>query len=249
MSVQRYSFGSGLLFMRPSGGNQPTNSTPVQLGALQDVNVQIATTLKELNGQYQFPDDVAPGSSKLTGKAKVGMFSATMLANAVGQSVAVGRKRIVQEAGAVPGSVSYIITVSHAANFVNDYGVTYNTTGLALTRVTGAPTVGQYSVVETTGVYTFAAADASAAVVINYEYTDAAVGNTVAVLNQLQGFGPVLEMYLSNAYNGDSKDMRLFAVRIGAINRPTKNGDYLITEFDFQAFANAAGQVFEYYEG
>ncbi|MDE2101879.1 MAG: hypothetical protein KGL39_31830 [Patescibacteria group bacterium] len=249
MGVNRYSFGSGLAFMRPVGGNQPTNPTPIQLATLQDISLDISTTIKELRGQYQFPDDVAQGEGKVSGKAKFGQFNAITLANAIGQSVSVGRKRFVQEAATVPASIPFTYVTTNAAKFVADYGVVYTATGLPLTAVATVTAAGQYSVNVSTGTYTFDTSDASAAVTIAYEYNDTTAGSTVAMLNQLQGYGPSLELYLNQPYNGDSKDMRLFNVKISKISRPTKNGDYVITELDFEAFANAAGQVFEYYEG
>ncbi|MGD0722256.1 MAG: hypothetical protein ABR970_14555 [Roseiarcus sp.] len=49
-----------------------------------------------------------------------------------------------------------------------DLGVTYAATGAALTAVAGAPGPGQYAVAD--GLYTFAAADAGAAVALSYGY-------------------------------------------------------------------------------
>ena len=54
----------------------------------------------------------------------------------------------------------------------------YASTGVQLTPVGSGPTVGQYSV--SAGVYTFAAADASAALLISFLYTTP--GSTVSAL-------------------------------------------------------------------
>lgn len=61
----------------------------------------------------------------------------------------------VTETHTVPAT-PYKVTVSGAASFSCDQSVKY-ASGTALTRVTGSPTAGQYSV--SAGVYTFAAAD------------------------------------------------------------------------------------------
>lgn len=73
------------------------------------------------------------------------------------------------QATSVPGTGPYQVTVTRAASFSVDRGVSY-TGGAALTKVTGAPAAGQYSVDPATGIYTFAAADAGAAVTISYSY-------------------------------------------------------------------------------
>jgi hypothetical protein len=81
---------------------------------------------------------------------------------------------IEDEAQTVPASVSYTITPTQPyGNFVQDDGVTL-ANGTALTKVTGSPATGQYSV-SSTGVYTFNSAQASAAVLISYSYTPAPI--------------------------------------------------------------------------
>lgn len=87
------------------------------------------------------------------------------------------------EARTVPAPAGpYTITVTNAATYVADGGVTK--AGVAMTKVTAAPTVGQYSVNTATGVYTFAAADANVAVVITYRYTLAPALYTVTLPNK-----------------------------------------------------------------
>jgi hypothetical protein len=68
-------------------------------------------------------------------------------------------------------------TVAAAAPFgpwASDSGVTY-ASGSALTAVTGTPAAGQYNVAS--GVYTFAAADAGASVLVSYGFVPAAINN------------------------------------------------------------------------
>jgi hypothetical protein len=68
-------------------------------------------------------------------------------------------------------------TVAAAAPFgpwASDAGVTYNN-GTALVAVAGAPSAGEYNVAS--GVYTFAAADAGAAVLVSYGFIPAAINN------------------------------------------------------------------------
>jgi hypothetical protein len=69
------------------------------------------------------------------------------------------------EAHTVPASVAYTVTVAEAASFSCDMQVAY-ASGALLTRVTGTPTQGQYSVAA--GVYTFNVGDASQALTFDY---------------------------------------------------------------------------------
>jgi hypothetical protein len=57
----------------------PTNGTPFTLGTVQDVSIDIDITLKELFGSYEFPVDIAPGTKKISGKAKFANISASQL--------------------------------------------------------------------------------------------------------------------------------------------------------------------------
>jgi hypothetical protein len=77
-----------------------------------------------------------------------------------------------KEAQTVPASPGpYTVAVNAPnGNWAVDQGVTY-ANGTALTLVTGTPSTGQYSV--SNGTYTFAAGDASAAVLISYSYIPA----------------------------------------------------------------------------
>lgn len=77
--------------------------------------------------------------------------------------------QVIGEAAAVPatpGPYTYAVQAP-LGPWGSDVGVSY-ATGVALTKVTGTPAVGQYSVAA--GVYTFAAADQGAAVLISYGF-------------------------------------------------------------------------------
>jgi hypothetical protein len=75
------------------------------------------------------------------------------------------------EAQTVPSSSNYSVAVNAPyGNWAADSGVTYSD-GTALAAVSSAPALGQYAVKD--GVYTFAAADATAQVLISYSFTPA----------------------------------------------------------------------------
>lgn len=72
----------------------------------------------------------------------------------------------VKETHSVPAS-PYAVTVTQAVNFSCDQTVAYGS-GILLTPVASSPTVGQYTVVPATGVYTFNAADLAQALAFAY---------------------------------------------------------------------------------
>lgn len=240
-----YQFGSGTLWGVPTSGNLGPNPAPQKFGTLQDVSVDFSADVKELFGQNQFPDFVARGKMKITGKAKAGRIVGAMFNQLFfGQTQTAGMKSYANdEVHAVPASTPYTVTVTNSAMFSEDLGVRYSATGIQLAKVTSGPTVGQYS--EAAGIYTFAAADASAGVLISYNYTSAATGLTVAINNQLMGYAPVFEVHLAGLFNNSQFAIKLFSCVSTKLSIATKQDDFTVPEFDFSAFANAAGQVGE----
>src|SRR5438270_4281365 len=148
---------------------------PDQFGILQDVQIDWDWSTKELWGQFQFPLDIARGQGKIAGKAKFArIFGAIYGDLFFGQTPAAGQLPIAEnEAATVPASTPYTVTVANAANFADDLGVFYASgasAGNRFTRVTTPSAAGQYSVNLATGIYTFAAADAGAALLLSYLY-------------------------------------------------------------------------------
>ena len=243
--MQTY-FGSGSLW---GTRTDVANSTPIKFGALQEVNLEFSANTKELYGGSQFPIAVARGTGKITGKAKAAIQGAVFSDLFFGVSRSTGYTQVaITEAGAIPGVSTYTITVSNSATFVADLEVTYATTGLPFTKVASGPTVGQYSV--SAGVYTFAAADASKAVLISYTYTTASSGQSFTVTNQALGVQPVFSAVLSMQYTAPSGlvkgYLKLPACVASKLSIPTKLEDFTISEFDFSAFADASGNVMQF---
>jgi hypothetical protein len=249
----RIVYGAGNVFLNPFGGNLPTNYTPEQLATLQDVNIDITATIKDLRGQYQFPDDTAIGDRKIAWKSGFGRFDIQAYNNVYfGETgtTAGGSPMMVNEADAVPASSPYTVTVAEEAEFVKDYGVLYAATGQRLQRIpSGVPSKGQYTV--SAGTYTFAAADASAGVLISYTYAVTS-GTLLTVNNHVQGYGPQIELFLSQPYQeltpGVPNYLHLFACKVSKLGQPFKRADYMIADIEGEAYANAAGQVAEFYE-
>jgi hypothetical protein len=248
----RIQFGAGQLFLNPNGGNIPTNSTARILATLQDVTIDINATIKDLRGQYQFPDDTAISDRKITWKTGFGRLDIDTYNNIAFGEPAIstgGTPQAVQEAHTVPASAAYTVTVTNSATFSEDLGVQYASTGQPLTKVASGPTIGQYSVAS--GVYTFAAADAATKMLFSYNYTITS-GRILTVNNHVQGFGPALEMILSLPYQeltaGVPNYIHFYSCKVSKVGLPLKRADYLICDIEGEAYANAAGAVFDVYE-
>jgi hypothetical protein len=235
----QFGFGAGVLYaVRTDVANQG----PIRFGAFQDLALDFNGEVKELFGQNQFALDVARGKVKIEGKAKYAQISAA-IANAVffGGTVTTGQT-ITQygEADTIPAVSVYSITVTHQSTFVADLGVYDASTGTPFIKVPSAPAIGQYS--ETGGVYTFAAADAGKAVLIDYTYT-AATGFTMSSSNPLMGNTPRFSCTFTQNYGGNTTTILMPNCVGTKLTMPTKVDDYVIQEFDFQAFAGAGAPV------
>jgi hypothetical protein len=254
----RIQFGAGQLFCLPnnfSGG--VFSASPIWFATLQDVDITIDATIKELRGQYQFPDDTAISDKKITWKAGFGRFSIDTWNNLYfGDTIATGSNSggtgigggvpQVQEATTL-NALTY--TVIHSANFTQDMGVIYAATLQLFQKVASAPAIGQYSVAS--GIYTFNVSDNNKAVLVSYRY-GITTGRVLQVQQHTQGWGPTFEMLLSEPYqeltSGIPNYLDLYACKAGKLTAPLKRADYLISDIEGQAFANAAGLIMEGYE-
>ncbi|HLY44485.1 MAG TPA: hypothetical protein VKQ73_02805 [Stellaceae bacterium] len=224
---------------------------PDQFGILQDVQIDWDWQTRELWGQFQFPLDIARGQGKITGKAKFArIFGAIYGDLFFGQVPAAGQLTVAEnEAASVPATGPYTVPVANAANYSDDLGVFYasgNNAGLRFTRVTTPSAAGQYSVNIATGIYTFAAADAAASLLISYLYNSTS-GKKLALTNQLMGYTPTFKatFYTTKTTGGMAAGLALVlnACTATKLSLPTKIDDYEIQEFDFSAFADATGAI------
>lgn len=237
-----YLFGSGTAIVTPAG----SNPTPLNIGLLQELTINVAQSNKTLYGQYKDPVAVGAGTRKWTGNAKVARFSMQVL-NALyfGTTISAGQiAEMFGEAGTVPAVSTYIVTTANSATWTTDLGVIYTATGLPLKRVASGPTVGQYSVAA--GVYTFAAADASAKVLISYVYTIPTVGQNFSVPPTLIG-STINFAVNATMIDPTTNNVLSFLFPNCVANKfsmGSKLEDFVMPEFDFDIFANAAGQIF-----
>jgi hypothetical protein len=235
-----YSFGSGVLL---GTRTDIANATPVNFGLVQEVTIEETATIKELTGQFQRPVAIARGTIKTHGKAKVARISGMAFANLFyGVTPSAGQLATsFGEAGTVPATTPFTVTVANAATFVDDEGVLYAATGLPLTKVASAPAAGQYSVA--VGVYTFSSADAGKAVLISYTYTVAVAGQKFTVANQLLGTTPTFQAVFYTTFQGQAILLKLNNCTSNKLSFHTKLEDFVLPEFDFSCFADAAGNV------
>lgn len=238
--MTQYAFGVGALI-----GVRTDTATPipVQFGTLQEVQLDMSFTIKELKGQFQAPAALARGGLKITGKAKAARIAAASFNNLFfGQTQGTGSTLTqLGEAQTVPGTAAYTVNVANKTTFVADLGVAYASTGALLTPVPSAPSAaGQYSV--SGGVYGFSAADANANLLITYSYT-AISGTSLTLSNQLMGSQPTFKLVLNEQYQSKLLNLQLNAVISPKLSLQFKNEDFMIPEFDFQAAADPAGNI------
>ena len=237
--MTQFAFGSGALYALRT---DIAPSTPLRFGALQDIQVDFSSDLKELYGQGQYALALARGKAKIEGKAKFAQINGTIFNNLYfGQTLNTAQLVVVQsEAGAVPGGGGTISAV-HASAFQTDLGVVYAATGAPLTKVAASPALGQYTVTSG-GSYGFAAGDAGAAVLLNYAYL-ATTGTEIAITNLPMGQAPMFQAVFTEQFNGKQLTLQLNACVAAKLSLPTKMDDWSIPELDFQAQADAAGNI------
>ena len=238
-------FGSGVLYGIPNAGNLVANPTPMQFGILQEVQLQFKGDLKKLYGTQQFALAIARGKVDVSGKGKIASLDPMFFSQLYfGQATAAGVQR-----PAYNEAVTATVTVTPAHTPVTDLGVivtggTGFSAGIQMTAVTSAPTVsGTYQF--TAGTYKFLAADVSAGltVAISYVWNDATHGYTLAIANQLMGFAPQFQALLYNNFKNQLFACQLNACVLGTVQIPTKQEDFWISDFDFEASADFSGNI------
>lgn len=237
-------FGAGNVYALVNG------LTPVRVGVLQDVEVNISSDVAELFGQLQYPVAIGRGKSKITGKAKTGEFNLTLFNELyVGGTVETTYKKVIENEALTAGASLPTATVSKSSAGIVDLGLYYQSNGVQLSYSTAAaPTIGNYNVSTATGVYTVSTAETSSTPFYsNYQYADSS-GNYLAVANSLMGTQPVFQLVLWEGYTDFSGrtnfDLQLNRCVATKFSFPFKNTDFMVSDFEFEAFADSAGNVF-----
>lgn len=236
-------FGAGRAFMIGSAAN----ATPARALVPQSQSIDFKRKLESLFGEKQLAEEVGAGEMEITGKVEFGKVNPRIYADILfGDGSTTGSwKQADGEAGTVPASVAYTVTVTNAADYLDNLGVVNADTGAIYSRVAGGSEVAgkSYSVNTATGVYTFASGDASANVKISYRYAVAASGETIVVANQDQG--PTGRFQAVHVFPwGSEQDMFVFnnclASSSGISAKKSGFGGFTL---DYMAAADGNGEV------
>src|ERR1700735_497823 len=241
-----FGFGSGILTGVRTDTGVTGQQTPERFGALQDVSISFQGDIKTLFATQQFPIDSARGKTKIMGKAKMAEIKAAMY-NALffGQTQTTGQLKYSYNEGATLSgtTLSPVYTVANASlTPLGDQGVFYQSNGQQLTASNSPNPTGLYSFNASTGVYSFTTFDNSQKMFVNYTY-QATTGQQIAIGNPFMGTTPTFQCTLFQQFEGNQVVLQLFACITASLSFPTRIDDYVIQDMDFEAFANAAGNV------
>lgn len=239
-------FGVGFLTITPAGGS------PIQVGTLQDVSVSKKGTMKGLYGSQKVAVGMAEGEVKWTGKAKSAVFAGALIAALIaGATSATGQKcGILQETATLTvdsstfSSSTEKAVVAQAATFSSDLGVYDLTAGAYLTQATyigsGTPPVsGTYQVNVANGMYWFNTNTTGHTLLISYDYSIAATGHTISIVNQVMGpvISTTLKLYNTYAPTTGAKNIGIIFgnVVFPDIDIALKNTDWIGKDLTFEA--------------
>jgi hypothetical protein len=241
-----YAFGTGTLIAR-----QPNlvEAPPFMFGLLQDVSLDFDQTFESVVGQNKIAVALGDGELKITGKAKFARLRMPLNPFA-GQTSASGMEKMVgaAEATSIPAASPYVYVVANASlTPLEDCSVFYQSNGIQLVPVASSPSVGQYAFDAATGTYIFAEGDAWAPVYVYYA-SGAPSGRRQGLPNPLMGTAPIFEVYFKTATTnfGVAKEVtiKLNACKSSKLSLGFANQKFVIPDLDFQAMADASGNVF-----
>lgn len=243
-------FGSGKIIAVPThlaDGTAIATPTPVVLGTMQEVSLDLSVEMKSLYGSKRYPIAVGQGKGKTEIKAKYAEIDGGILGSLFfGKVASTGIKAAVFDSAATipatPGPYTLTVAPPGSGSFVSDLGVQDATSGAQLSRVASAPATGQYSV-SAAGVYTFATADQGKAVRISYEYSATTGGQVWTMSNETMGYTPAFTLLLQNGYMGKTMVCKLNRCVSGKLNVPFKSDDFALYDFEVEAFAADNGEL------
>lgn len=243
--MTQFAFGIGTVIGKRT---DVAGTPPALLGTISDISMDFDRKIEFLLGQNQMAVAAGGGEFKITGKAKFARLQATTINNLfLGQALTAG-SILEMSSGEAATVASAAATVANGSTFLEDFGVFYAATGVQLVPVASSPTAGQYIPPSgSPGTYTFNASDNAAAVVIYYQYSLSS-GNKIVLTNQLMGPVPAFEVGFRETWKdqlGNTKDfvMKLNACVAPKYSMPFNSQKFTIQEFDFQAIADAAGNI------
>jgi hypothetical protein len=248
------SFAIGNVFFNPTAGSLNALPTPFEAKTIENISLDWKGKNVELRGQYLVPVDARMADVSLTGKFTIGTWNLQQLQQLLfgNATIADGGDRInADEAQTIPsvagGSpAGYFVTVTNAAGFSEDLGVSYQANSGQFLKVASPTVAGEYSV-SAGGVYSFAAADKGLGVYISYVDTGALTGASLTIPNNLQGQTPQFEMVALIPGTGSGfLGYRFYACRATSAKILTgKNNDFQKLEIDFSVYCPVNANVGE----
>lgn len=239
-------FGPGSLWVTRT---DIANGTPVNIGYVNEFSLDFSFETKQLYGTNQFALLAARGTAKTTGKIKAATLSGQALNTVLLGGTWTGGTQYdvyVNPSTPIPTTPFHITpTIPSSGTFYKDLGVINAATGQPFTLVTGTPTAGQYS--QSAGIYTFSSADnvsgISVIITVAYSYTTGATGQSQIVTNQPIGTTPTFSLDYKSALYGSTYYLSIYQAIGGKVAFSHKLTDYMMPEYDFEFFANAAQQI------
>ena len=235
-------FGAGRAF---AIGNY-ANPTPARLPVPQSQSIDFKRKTESLFGENQLAVATGAGEMDVTGKVEYGVASARIFSDIMfGDGSTTGSYLEAEgEPGTVPASTTYTVQVVNHANFLFDLGVKNITAGgVPYACVAAGSEVAGKSYSVAAGVYTFAAGDASANVVISYAYSSAMAGETIVLANQAQGLIGNFQAVHVLPW-GTAQDMVVFNSCIaGSAGVSLKKSGFASNTLDYVANADSLGKL------
>ena len=244
MATPLAAFGPGVVILTRTDTTTPL---AINVGSAQEFTLDVTGNTKGLYGTQQFALAVARGTIKVTGKIKAALLSGIAWNSCFfGDTFTAGYDHYFLNEAHTVASTTQVVT--NVTGGIVDLGVTYASNGLPLQRVATVSAAGTYSVVQSTGTYTFNVAD-EVALLFNYSNFSAASGQQLNVVQQQIGVNPTFQLdYYTNLNQPSTKPfgVRLFACVANKLTIASKLEDFIMPEIDFEVFANNAGQVMNF---
>lgn len=248
-----YNFGSGFVFVEQLYDNLgnliPVNQrTPLIVGTVQEANIDFSSDAKELFGSdSQFAKAVARGKMSISGKIKFGAITGDSIAALFfGNAMDNGKYGIFfDNVGTVIETSPIVIAPPYAGSFASAKAVFYKNSK-SLKRVPSTPAVGQYSVDESTGTYTFATGEAGNVVYICYSYTAVSTLSRKTTIKAVaMGLTPSFRLDLYTRFDGKDTVLSFNKCISKKFSFNTKMDDFTLPEVDFNAVQDENGEVME----
>ncbi len=238
----QYAFGSGSLFITPTGADGLGAAGPRRVGAVQGVSLDFSGSAKDARtGASRWSMQGARGAVRVQGKADFARFTADGF-NALffgGPPPTPGMTRTrVDEAHTIAAGAA---TADNDATFTGDLGV-IGDDGAVYTRVAAGPVGAQYTM-DGAGGYGFDAARNGARVAISYTYDDPASGFRIGVENRIIGRTPTFSLVLTEVLHGKAMTLTLPYCTAGKMAWNARPEDFTVPSFTFNAAADDSGLV------